>query len=131
MEAFTFSNGGVVYLWTPCRVQWPAISFWKKALIGTVGAVHGRTDHSAITLNGVAHFLVGDHNNGLYQRHQRRRGFVADIWNHQLVFSASNTYAGPTIIGDGPQVALAGNGLDLTRSLIFFGGNNPSSVHWT
>jgi len=56
-------------------------------------------------------------------------GFVADAWNHQLVFSASNTYAGPTIIGDGPQVSLTGNGSISHSSLIFFGGNNSTSVH--
>src|SRR5439155_11053410 len=52
-----------------------------------------------------------------------------EAWNHQLVFSASNTYAGPTVIGDGPQVALTGNGSISHSSLIFFGGNNSTSVH--
>jgi hypothetical protein len=46
-----------------------------------------------------------------------------------MVFSASNTYSGPTVIGDGPQVALTGNGSISHSSLIFFGGNNSSSIH--
>jgi len=52
-----------------------------------------------------------------------------DGWNHQMILSASNIYSGPTIIGDGPQVALTGNGSITHSSLIFFGGNNALSVH--
>jgi len=48
------------------------------------------------------------------------------------VFSASNTYTGPTIIGSGgnnPAVGLTGNGSISRSALIFFGGNNSSVVH--
>ena len=55
--------------------------------------------------------------------------FRVDIYNHAMIFSAANIYSGPTIIGDGPQVWLAGNGSISHSSLIFFGGSNPSSVH--
>jgi hypothetical protein len=56
-------------------------------------------------------------------------GFVSDAYNHQFVFSASNTYAGPTIIGSGPQVALTGIGSISHSSLIFFGGGDSTVVH--
>jgi len=85
--------------------------------------------NSAVTLNGVAHFLIGDHNMVYTNVISGPGGFLADMWNHQLVFSASNTYTGPTILGDGPQVALLGNGSISHSSLIFFGGNNPGTVH--
>jgi hypothetical protein len=52
-----------------------------------------------------------------------------DFWNHAMILSASNTYSGPTIINDGLQVTLAGNGSISGSSLIFFGGNNPGSTH--
>src|SRR5205823_4425224 len=38
-------------------------------------------------------------------------------------------YSGPTVIGDGPQVALTGNGSISHSALIFFGGGNAGSVH--
>ena len=95
---------------------------------------YGNTDattpvNSALTLNGVAHFEFGDHNMIFTNLIGGSGGFVWDHWNHQMVLSTSNTYAGPTIIGDGPQVALTGNGSISHSSLIFFGGSNPSSVH--
>jgi hypothetical protein len=46
-----------------------------------------------------------------------------------MILTASNTYSGPTIVGDGPQVALTGTGSITHSSLIFFGGNNSGSVH--
>ncbi len=85
--------------------------------------------NSAVTLNGVAHFLVGDHNLIYTNLISGPGGFVVDAYNHQLVFSSANTYSGPTVIGDGPQVALTGNGSISHSSPIFFGGNNATSVH--
>lgn len=82
-----------------------------------------------VTFNGVAHFLVGDAHRAYSGVLNGTGGFVVDGWNHQMVFSASNTYSGPTIIGDGPQVALTGSGSITHSSLIFFGGNNAGSVH--
>ena len=82
-----------------------------------------------VTFNGVAHFLVGDAHRAYNGVLSGTGGFVMDGWNHQVILSASNTYSGPTIIGDGPQVALTGTGSITHSSLIFFGGNNAGSVH--
>ncbi|SPE58779.1 hypothetical protein SBV1_2830011 [Verrucomicrobia bacterium] len=59
-------------------------------------------------------------------------GFVLDYYNNEMVMSASNTYSGPTIVGSSgntPEVALAGNGSISHSSLIFFGGNSPTTGH--
>ncbi len=45
-----------------------------------------------------------------------------------MVFSASNSYSGPSVIGGGLTLALTGNGSIAKSSLIFFGGNDPTSV---
>jgi hypothetical protein len=85
--------------------------------------------NSAIILNGVAHLLNGDHNTFFTNLISGVGGFVCDAYNHAMIFTAPNTYSGPTIIGDGPQVALTNNGSISKSSLIFFGGNNSASVH--
>ena len=58
-------------------------------------------------------------------------GFVSfntDSGAESLVFSASNTYSGPTVIGTNLTLALTGNGSISHSSLIFFGGNNPANT---
>ncbi|MEJ0091698.1 MAG: LamG-like jellyroll fold domain-containing protein [Limisphaerales bacterium] len=88
--------------------------------------------NSAIILNGVAHFVIGDHNMVYTNVISGPGGFVEDYYNSQMVFSASNTYAGPTIIGssgNSPVVVLTGNGSISHSSPIFFGGNDPTVVH--
>jgi hypothetical protein len=93
----------------------------------------GSTDepiNNAITLNGLVRFVIGDHNMVFTNLISGVGGFVSDAYNHQFVFSASNTYSGPTVIGNGPQVALTGNGSISHSALIFFGGNSPGSVHF-
>ena len=88
--------------------------------------------NSAVTLNGVAHFVLGDHNLIYTNVISGPGGFVLDYYNHQVVLSASNTYTGPTIIGSGgnsPAVALTGNGSISRSSLIFFGGTDFTMVH--
>jgi hypothetical protein len=59
-------------------------------------------------------------------------GFVLDYYDHAAVFSVSNTYSGPTIIGssgNSPYVALTGSGSITHSSPIFFGGSDPTVVH--
>jgi hypothetical protein len=46
-----------------------------------------------------------------------------------LIFAASNTYSGPTIIGSGLTLALTGNGSLSHSALIFFGGTISSAIH--
>lgn len=82
-----------------------------------------------ITLNGVAHLVLGDGNFIFTNVLSGPGGFLWDAYNHQMILQASNTYSGPTIIGGGSQtVTLTGNGSISHSSLIFFGGNNPSST---
>jgi hypothetical protein len=95
----------------------------------TYGGGGDQSINVAITLNGVAHFVVGDHNRIYTNLISGAGGFVSDYYNHASIFAAANTYSGPTIIGDGPQVWLTGNGSISHSSLIFFGGSNPTSVH--
>jgi hypothetical protein len=129
--SFHVRSSGRVDLWTaPAPFNGSSIILDEGALWYSWGGGSGdQPINSAVTLNGVAHFLVGDHNLVYTNLISGPGGFVMDAWNHQLVFSAANTYSGPTIIGDGPQVALSGNGSISSSSLIFFGGNNPASVH--
>ena len=87
---------------------------------------------SAVTLNGVVHFVVRDHYMDYTNVIGGAGGFVLDSYNNAMQFSASNTYSGPTIIGSSgntPIVALTGNGSISHSSLIFFGGNDPTVSH--
>jgi len=87
--------------------------------------------NSAVTFNGVAHFVIGDHYMIYTNLVSGPGGFVLDYYNNEMVFSASNTYSGPSIIGspgNSPALALTGNGSISHSSLIFFGGNNPIST---
>ena len=87
--------------------------------------------NSAVTLNGVAHFVMGDHDMVYTNVVSGSGGFVEDIYNHAVVLSASNTYTGPTIIGssgNSPYVALTGSGSISQSALIFFGGNDSTVV---
>ena len=82
------------------------------------------------TLNGIANIVLGDANFVFTNVISGPGGFIWTAYNHQMIMSASNTYAGPTIIGDGQRVTLTGNGSISHSSLIFFGGNNAGSVHF-
>lgn len=87
--------------------------------------------NSAVTLDGVAHFIMGDHNMVYTNVLGGPGGFVVDYYNHAVVLSASNTYTGPTIIGstgNAPYVALTGAGSISQSSPIFFGGNDSTVV---
>jgi fibronectin-binding autotransporter adhesin len=88
--------------------------------------------NSGVILNGVAHFVLGDHNVDYTNVISGSGGFVLSYWNHAIILSASNTYSGPTIIGsDGnnPEVMLTGNGSISQSSLIFFGGSDSTVAH--
>jgi len=83
---------------------------------------------SAVVLNGIVHVIIGDHNTIYTNVISGSGGLFLDFWNHAMILSASNTYSGPTIINDGLQVNLTGNGSISHSSMIFFGGSNPSST---
>jgi autotransporter-associated beta strand protein len=120
-----------VYLWaSPSPViTGSTVTLEENAQWDSWGDSTDEPINSAFVLNGVARFLIGDHNMFYTNLISGPGGFVADSWNHQIVLSASNTYAGPTVIGNGPQVALTGDGSISHSSLIFFGGNSPYSTH--
>jgi fibronectin-binding autotransporter adhesin len=88
--------------------------------------------NNQVTFNGVAHLVLGDHNETFSNVVSGVGGFVLDYYNHDLVFTATNTYTGPTIIGssgNSPEVALLGNASISQSSLIFFGGSDPTVGH--
>jgi hypothetical protein len=88
--------------------------------------------NNAVTLNGMAHFVLGDHDMIYNNVISGAGGFVLDYYNNEMVLVAANTYSGPTIIGsqgNSPAVALTGNGSISQSSLIFFGGNISSVLH--
>jgi autotransporter-associated beta strand protein len=88
--------------------------------------------NSAVTLNGVVHFTLTNHNLIYTNLISGAGGFVLDQSDHALVFSAADTYTGPTVIGSSgntPEVTLTGNGSMAQSSLIFFGGNDPTVTH--
>jgi len=69
------------------------------------------TFNSAVVLHGIVHVIIGDHNMIYTNVISGSGGLFLDFWNHAMVLSAVNTYTGPTIInGNGPQIALTGNG---------------------
>lgn len=128
--SFHVLSGGRVDLWTaPAAFNGSEVILENGAQWYSWGGSGDEPINSAVTLNGVAHFLIGDNNRIYTNVISGVGGFVADAWNHQLVLSASNTYSGPTIIGDGPEVTLTGDGSISHSSLIFFGGSNPFSLH--
>lgn len=86
--------------------------------------------NGAITLNGVAHIVLGDGNFSFTNIISGAGGFVWDAYNHQMIFQAANTYTGPTVIAQGMAVALSGNGSISHSTNIFFGGNDSTSVHF-
>jgi hypothetical protein len=82
-----------------------------------------------ITLNGVVHFVVGDHMMVYSNVVSGPGGFVLDYYNNGVQFYSANTYTGPTIIGSGgnsPEVVLTGNGSVSHSSLLFMGGNDST-----
>lgn len=86
----------------------------------------------AVTLNGMVHFVLGDHTENFTNVISGTGGFVLDYYNHAMVLSASNTYSGPTSIGsDGNsvEVSLTGNGSISRSSVIFFQGSSPVVTH--
>lgn len=102
------------------------------AVWNTYGGSGAQSINVPIALNGMARFVIGDQDRTYTNVISGTGGIVADIYNHAMILSASNTYSGPTIIGsDGntPQVNLSGSGSISHSSLIFFNGNDPTVTH--
>ena len=87
-----------------------------------------QTINGPVTLNGTAHFVLGDANFIFTNVLAGAGGFVWDNYNHELILTAANTYRGVTVIGSGLTLALTGAGSISDSSLIFFGGSNPGNI---
>lgn len=123
-------SNGRVNLWTaPAPILGSTLTLDEGALWYAWSGSGPQTYGCAVTLNGVAHLLIGDHNRIYTNVISGPGGLLIENWNNQMVLSAVNTYSGPTIIANGPQVALTGNGSIANSALIFFGGNSPTGVH--
>lgn len=89
----------------------------------------GQVMNGTYTLNGITHLTIADGNVTFTNVIGGAGGFVWDAYGPQLVLTASNTYAGPTIVGNSLALSLTGNGSISHSSLVFFGGNDPMAVH--
>jgi autotransporter-associated beta strand protein len=89
-----------------------------------------QTMNGPITLNGTIQLQAGNAPVVFSNVVAGSGGFISYVYgnNESLVFSASNTYSGPTVIGTNLTLALTGNGSISGSSLIFLGGNNPAST---
>ena len=88
----------------------------------------GQTMNGPWRLNGMAHLQIDGSAVTFTNVISGPGGFVWDGFNSNLVFTAANTYGGPTIIGDGLKLVLSGIGSISQSSLIFFGGTDANSV---
>ncbi|MBW8864302.1 MAG: hypothetical protein JF609_05140 [Verrucomicrobia bacterium] len=123
-------GGAQVYLWTaPAAINGSTLILEDNAQWMSWSGSSDEPINSAMTLNGTPHVVIGDHNMIYTNVISGPGGFVEDYWNHAMILSASNTYTGPTVINNGPQVTLTGNGSISHSALIFFGGNSPNSTH--
>jgi len=128
--SFHIRNGGRVNLWTaPAPFTGSSLILDEGALWYAWSGSGAQTYGCAVTLNGVAHLLIGDHNRIYTNVISGPGGLLIENWNNQMVLSAVNTYSGPTLIANGPQIALMGNGSIADSALIFFGGNSATSIH--
>jgi autotransporter-associated beta strand protein len=89
-----------------------------------------QTMNGTITLNGLISLQAGNSPVVFSNVISGAGGIVSYLYgsSESLVFAASNTYSGPTIIGDGMTLVLTNNGSISGSSLIFFGGSNPANI---
>jgi autotransporter-associated beta strand protein len=89
-----------------------------------------QTMNGTITLNGIIQLQAGNAPVIFSNEVSGSGGFVSYVFGNteSLVFSASNTYSGPTVIGTNLTLAVTGNGSISHSSLIFFGGSSSTDV---
>jgi autotransporter-associated beta strand protein len=92
------------------------------------GSGSGQTMNGTYVLNGVTHLETEDGTVTFTNVISGPGGFVWDMVNNKTVFTASNTYSGPTVIGGGLTLELIGNGSISHSSLIFFGGSASTNI---
>jgi len=126
-------SGSTLYLYgAGIAVNGSNFIFENNALLASYYNSGANTISSAVTLNGVVHFVLGNHDMLYTNVISGAGGFLLDYYGNDVVLSATNTYTGPTIIGssgNNPEVALTGNGSISESSLIFFGGTNADVAH--
>lgn len=129
---FHVLNNGVMQILAGFTDFNGSLTLENGARFNAYGASGNPTEsiNGAITLNGVAHIVLGDGNFSFTNVISGPGGFVWDAYNHSMIFQAANTYAGPTIIAQGMAVALSGNGSISHSTPIFFGGSDSTSVHF-
>ncbi len=88
----------------------------------------GQTMNGTYTFRGITRLQTADSTITFTNIISGTGGFVWDGVNNETVFTASNTYSGPTVIGGGLTLVLSGNGSISDSSPIFFGGSNPTNV---
>ena len=81
-----------------------------------------QTMAGTVTLNGVARLTIGDSTILFTNVISGAGGLVFSAENNETVFTAANTYHGPTVLGGGLTLGLSGNGSISDSSLIFLGG---------
>ena len=91
------------------------------------GSGSGQIMNGTCILNGMVAMQIADSTITFTNVISGPGGFVWNIFNNEAVFTASNTYSGPTVIGAGLTLGLSGNGSISSSSLIFFGGNNDGN----
>ncbi|HEY3861591.1 MAG TPA: hypothetical protein VGO59_06845 [Verrucomicrobiae bacterium] len=77
---------------------------------GNGGSGSGTVITGPVTLNGLAHFEIGDSTVTFSNVISGSGGFYWDNYNNEIAFAASNTYQGPTVIESGRDLALVGSG---------------------
>ena len=88
-----------------------------------------QTMNGTYTLNGVTRLVTSDCTVIFSNAIGGPGGFIWNGNNNQVVFTASNTYSGPTVIGGGMTLSLAGSGSISQSTNIFFGGTDSTAVH--
>jgi len=125
------TNAAFKVLTSPNTFMNANVTFEGGAFWQFVFGSGAQTMNGAITLNGLIQLQAGDAPVVFSNVVSGSGGFVSYIFDptpESLVFSASNTYSGPTVIGTNMTLALTGNGSISQSLLIFFGGNNSSST---
>jgi len=81
-----------------------------------------------VVFNGLTHLSIGDSPITFTNLISGSGGFYWDTYNNVVTFTADNTYAGPTVLGDGRTLALTGTGAISHSALIFFGGTSSAAT---
>jgi len=124
-------SGSAVYLWSaPSAFTGGMVTLESNAGWESWGSSSTTEPvNSAIVLNGVAHVVAGNHYLLYTNVISGPGGFVMDYYDHGMIFEATNTYTGPTIMTSDMELFLTNTGSISQCSLIFFGGTNASVEH--